>query len=458
MKRILSLVLALILAISISGISVCAETYSDKAIIILSKKNVNVGDTVTVTISQTSSYAMAAIEGDLQYNNSVLQFVSGESGNTANKGSTVKIVKDSAPTNSISVSVKFKAIAAGSGSLSYSGKSYSDEDDGKAAAGTAITVKEKELSKNNNLGSLKINHGTLTPAFKAGKLDYTVSVKYDVTNVTISANAEAGDAKVAGVGTFDLKVGDNKRSITVTAASGDKKTYTIKIKRAAEEKPKDEDKDKEKEETEDEKQEDELENNPLSFPNGEVEYFIVADISDMPDFEGYTKDTLEIEDTKVGYYKDNSGKYNLVWATDKNGENGGFFNLEANDSYTKVNYLQDEGRIYIIEPFDSDININTQFVPSTQEVSGDRIECYRYIDLELKDYCVFCCYLNGENDYYKFNTKDNTVQLEPEFIYVAQETDAEINDLASTVSEAEKSEENVIANFKNLGTQAKLLI
>ena len=436
MKKVLSLFLVLVFALSLISIPVYAQTYTDKVIISLSKKNVTVGSEVTVTIRQTASYSMVSIQGALQYNSSVLQFVSGESGNTSNSGSTVNIVKDSAPTSSISVSVKFKAIAAGSGSLSYSGKSFSEVDDGKGAAGTAVTVTELKPSTDNNLGSLRISKGTLTPAFRAGTLNYTATVKYDVTNVTISANAAAGDAKVAGVGTFDLDVGNNTRGVTVTAASGDKKTYTVKIKRLSEE-----------ETAEQEKEE--RDNNPLLFDYNGEDRLIAPDITNLADFEGYEKAELKIKNEKIGYLKDKAGKYNLFWATDEKGLGGTFYNRDAEGNYTKVNYLQTKGRIYIVEPFEEGINVSSQFVLSEQEVNGDTIECYRYGDEEFKDFCVLYCYLNGESDYYRFDASQNTVQREPMFL------STETVDVATQPEEPQGS---ILDKFNQLGKQAQIII
>ena len=55
MKRVLSCVLILVLAVSLMGIPAYAKTYSDKAIIIVSKKEANIGDTVTVKVSEIDS-------------------------------------------------------------------------------------------------------------------------------------------------------------------------------------------------------------------------------------------------------------------------------------------------------------------------------------------------------------------------------------------------------------------
>lgn len=436
MKRVLAWLLALITAASLLSVTAYAETYSDKAIIIVSGKTVTVGSTVTVTVSHTASYAMSAIEGTLTYNNAVLQFVSGEKNNTSNQGSTVKIVKDSAPTNSISVTVKFKAIAAGSGSLSYKGDSYSDKDDGNAAAGTAITVKEDKPSANNDLGSLKISSGRLTPAFSKGRLNYTATVGYDVTKITISANAAAGDSKVAGVGTFDLNVGNNTRSVTVTAASGDRKTYTVTVKRKSEEEEKEE-------------EEKERENDPLWFSDNGEDRRIVSDIADMPDLAGYDKDSFGIDGVSIGYFKDKAGKYNLVWATDEDGENGRFYNREADGVYTEINYLQTDGYIYVIEPFESDIEVSDGFILSSCEINGTDVECYRYNDAQDGDYCVLYCYADGESGYYRFNALQNTVEPEPAF-------PGEIEDAETET--AAVSKEDVFGGFGKLSNQAKILI
>lgn len=428
MKKRICVLLAVLFTVCFLNIPV----FADSARIALSSANVTVGARVTVSVSYSAGFEMYGIDGTLTYNNAVLKYVSGGSSNT---GSAVKITEGLSGERSKTFNIVFKAIAAGSGSLSFSGEAAADprkNQYGKASAGTAVNVTELKPSSNNNLGSLKLSDGELTPAFKAGTVNYTASVKYPIDKITISANAAAGDSKVAGVGTFDLKVGDNTRAITVTAASGDKKTYTIKIKRMTEE-----------ETAEAEKEE--REKNPFLFVYNGSDRLIVPDLKNMTSFSGYTLSSAEIKGEQIGYFADKAGKYNLFWATDTSGANGAFYNRTESGEYEKVNYIQTDSNLYIIEPFPDDIKVSSQFVLSKRDINGETVECYQYSDVALSDYCVFYCYADGKNDYYRFDSAQNTVQREPTFLSAAADADAELSG-------------SIIDKFKSLNTQAKILL
>lgn len=432
MKKIICLLLVMVLGLAMLSIPIYAQTYSDSATISISKKNVTEGSEVTVTIRHTTKYSMVMIEGALNYNSSVLQFVSGDGSNTANSGSTVKIAKDSSPTNSISVSIKFKAIAAGAGSLSYSAKSYSDVDDGSASAGATVNVTATQPSKNANLASIKLSEGQLSPAFKAGTTSYSASVKYTTEKISISANAAVGDSTVAGLGTFDLKVGDNSFDLTVTAASGAKKTYTIKIKRMTEEETA-------------AAIEDERKNNPHLIVVGGADYFLSEDLSSIGNIAGYTLSSVERKGTNIGVFGDNNGKYTLYWATDENGENGAFYTADEQDNFTRLSYIKMGEKLYIIEPFESDINVSSQFVADKYDMDGISVDCYKYGDESLSDFYLFNCYIDGKNDYYMFDSLENTIQREPTFILAEQAV-------------SNNTSGNLLGKFNALNLQAKIVL
>ena len=424
MKKTLCVILVVLFTVCMLGV----PAFADSTTIALSQANVTVGTNVTVTLKYNATYEMYAIDGTLTYNNAVLQYVSGGSNNT---GSAVKIVEGLSGEKSVTYKIVFKTVAAGSGSLSFSAAA-SGKGNGNAAAGAAVTVTEVKPSSNANLGSLKLSNGTLTPAFKAGTVNYTASVKYSVDKITISANAAAGDSRVTGAGTFDLKVGENTYSVTVTAASGDKKTYTVKIKRMTE-----------AETAAAEKEE--RDNNPLLFEYNGADRYIVSDLTNMEEFEGFTRSSIEIKGTKIGYLADKAGKYSLFWATDADSANGAFYNRTEDGEYSKVNCLQTENRIFIIEPFAYGINVNDRFVPAKSEVGGESIDCYKFGDEELDDFSVFYCYFNGKSDYYMFDAAQNTVQRAPTFLSAAKETDV-------------RPSGNIIDKFNQLNTQAKILL
>ena len=370
---------------------------------------------------------MYGIDLSLEYNSSVLQYVSGGT----NNGSTVKIVEVLSGETSKSFSVTFKAIAAGSGSLSLSGAA-SGEGKGSAAAGAAVNVTAPQPSSNANLGSIKLSDGTLSPEFKQSTTSYSAKVKYQTEKITISANAAAGDSVVSGLGTFDLKVGDNSFSIGVTAASGDKKTYTVVVNRMTEE------------ETAAAVQA-ERDSNPSLITVDGADYFIHSDLSPLASIEGYTVEAVPRKGSTVNALCDNAGKYKLFWATDANGESGAFYSMDGQGEFTRINYIMSDDKLYVLEPFEEDLNVMPGFISGAYDLNGAKISCYKYDDKDLSDFYIFKCYVNGQSEYYRYDALEGTLQREPRFLEKEVETVSEKNG-------------GLLDKFNQLGTQAKIIV
>lgn len=86
---------------------------------------------------------------------------------------------------------------------------------------------------NNYLKSLSVSGTSISPKFDKFTASYTAKVNAEVSSVTINANPLGKNAKVSGKGKVSLKTGENTIKVTCTAASGVKRTYTIKITRKA---------------------------------------------------------------------------------------------------------------------------------------------------------------------------------------------------------------------------------
>lgn len=86
---------------------------------------------------------------------------------------------------------------------------------------------------NNYLKSLSVSGTSISPKFDKFTASYTAKVNAEVSSVTVNANALGKSAKVSGKGKVSLKTGENTVKVTCTAASGVKRTYTIKITRKA---------------------------------------------------------------------------------------------------------------------------------------------------------------------------------------------------------------------------------
>jgi len=89
------------------------------------------------------------------------------------------------------------------------------------------------LSTNNLLGTLVIEGYDI--GFDANKLEYSLTVENNISSVKLTATAQDSKAKIEVDGSAtDLEIGDNTVKIIVTAENGDKKTYTVVIKRKEE--------------------------------------------------------------------------------------------------------------------------------------------------------------------------------------------------------------------------------
>lgn len=98
-------------------------------------------------------------------------------------------------------------------------------------------------SSNNNLQSLAVSAGSLSPAFSAGTTGYSVAVSSATTATTVTATVEDPTATMTVNGApvtsgqtspaIPLAVGSNQVRIVVKAQSGVDKTYTVTITRNA---------------------------------------------------------------------------------------------------------------------------------------------------------------------------------------------------------------------------------
>lgn len=95
--------------------------------------------------------------------------------------------------------------------------------------GKNVSFNIKVLSTNNDLSSITLDKGSLTPSFNKNTLNYQVTL--DSSNVTIGAVSSDKKATVSGVGNKELKEGKNTFVITVTSEAGEKREYQIVITR-----------------------------------------------------------------------------------------------------------------------------------------------------------------------------------------------------------------------------------
>lgn len=86
--------------------------------------------------------------------------------------------------------------------------------------------KPDNRSKNNNIKELSVEGYNLT---KIDANNYTLTVANDVTSINVKATAEDPKSKVAGSGSHELKVGENKIEVVVTAENGAQNKININV-------------------------------------------------------------------------------------------------------------------------------------------------------------------------------------------------------------------------------------
>lgn len=231
----------------------------------LSSSSVNVGDTVTATISIPNGGSAIVT---VTYNANVLSYK--DCSVTSNGGDGAKILSiynASGSNGTTSASITLKAVGAGSTSISVEANDATDvegNDTSLESAGVSVTVANAssrgsssgnssgngDSSSNNtdpnngdnSLSALTISAGSLSPAFSYNTTNYTATVDYSVTKLAVSATPSSNSATIASVtGNEDLQVGENTVSIVVKAGNGVTATYTIKVTRRAEDDPENQD-------------------------------------------------------------------------------------------------------------------------------------------------------------------------------------------------------------------------
>lgn len=229
MKKLLKIISVIIVSfgtlfINPSSLKAASATFRTSA----STSKIVVGKTFTVTVKVSAAEALGSWEYTINYNNSVLSLVSGTRSVADYGNGSLK---------SKSYTYKFKAIKAGSSNISvksYSAISWGEKTFSSSASGTTVKVitqadLQASYSKNNNLKSLTVAGGTLSPTFSSDVTDYTVELGANTTSVTINASPSDSKASISGKGTFDVIEGENKFKLTVTAENGSEKVYNVLI-------------------------------------------------------------------------------------------------------------------------------------------------------------------------------------------------------------------------------------
>lgn len=415
MKKTVCLVLSLTVILSVmlgfSAFLVQAEKPSASIGLSPKKDSYAVGEQITVTGTVSWGNSIIAVTGNLTYNTSVLQYVSG--GGSVS-GGTVNIFDfECSGENRRSYNITFKVVGEGDCYLKFfaecaDGNSTSSGTGGytiKAAnpvapPPTSSNTPTAEASGNANLSSLTVNGVALSPKFSAATTAYQATVGNEVTSCKITARAQDGSAKIAGTGNWNLAVGANSRQITVTAANGTKKTYTVSITRAAEgEQP-------EAEPTVD----------PLAATVGEKNYHIAADISEVTIPTGLTSEEGSYNGQAVGVFRSKDQNYEVYWLTDDaTGEGEYFVYNEVRDEFKVLPYMNHMGMMYIFAEPEEVMEAPEGYYETTLTLGNSEITVWGNNNPKKTDFYMVYCFVNGDYGFYSYDSLEGTMQRAPDF-------------------------------------------
>ena len=99
--------------------------------------------------------------------------------------------------------------------------------EGKSLSGSPQSI--KILSNNNNLKTLTISSGELSPAFNSSTTDYNITCNQ--SKIIVSATSDDSEATIEGNGEHELNYGANVVNVVVKSSSGQSKTYKLNITR-----------------------------------------------------------------------------------------------------------------------------------------------------------------------------------------------------------------------------------
>lgn len=430
-----------IVLISVFGFLLSACFFSVSAAsssLSFSSQKPKVNDTFTVSVTINAGENMRGVTYNLSYNPDVVTCVDLPSYCSGGAG-LLSIYDSYSDTTKKTHSFSFKAIAAGSCTFKVSDGKYAlSEEKEFAGSSWAITVTDASKSDNANLKSLSLSKGTLSPKFSASKTSYTASVANDVTECKVYATAADSAAKVEVSGSSALKVGKNTRTVTVTAASGAQKTYTITITRL-------EEGDTASSEPDDTSSEPEV--NPYETTVDGAAYTVATDISGITLPNGFEAEKAEYNGAEVAVAKDKDDNYTVYYLKGEESDTHVPYLLsEDGTTFEKLKYAVFGANTYIFADFPENTKAPEGYYQTNTEIGGFNVKAYMSDDPEYTDFYYLYCFFDGGFKAYRYDSRENVLQRAPEFKLVS----AEDNSLPADAGFA--------VRFKSLSTNAKVIV
>ena len=366
MKKIRYIILSSLLFFVFISYAYAAPTSS----ISVNKSQVEAGQSVTATVTIKNAAAW-----NIKINGT---------GNTNGCSTSAADATSNGKNTTKSFTLTCKANSTGVIRIAYSGDATSEDGANVSISGSkAITVVAPRVrSNNNNLRSLSVDGGEISPEFNQDTLEYTVSFEPGTEKVNINAEKADGYASLNGIGEKDVVEGDNRFEIVVTSETGNTKTYVINVvvKEYA----------------------------PINVTVDGLTYSVVRKKDNLVKPDNFEESSVQIgDDTVAAFYNEKLGK-TLVGLKD---ENGLIHLFEYNDGeYSKFYELKSNQLIINIIKMDSKL-IPKNYFKCEFKFNDEILDGYK-IDSKSKFVIVYGIdEVTGEKNLYQIDTQNNIIQL-----------------------------------------------
>ncbi|SEW34610.1 cadherin-like beta sandwich domain-containing protein [[Clostridium] fimetarium] len=421
MKKLLktSYVILMVMIITTGMISIPVKA-AESASVIVGSGTALVGEEVSVTIN-VSGGGSNIIMCDLwiSYDSKILEALPGY---TSNADGNIRILEDM-NAKTASFTLKFKALTKGSSNISITSSSIITsmmEDRVTINASTGkVTVNVPSAdtpapapggttySSNNNLSSLQISPGTISPAFSPNVTSYTATVGSDCTALTVSAPTEDSTAKVSVTGKT-MDPGTNTTKIIVKAQNGSTKTYVITTNKVAGATP--------TQAVDNAVVATQAQTTPAVVAaitttiNG-ASYNVISDFTNHPLPTGYTATAFDFNGQSVTAGK-GANNLTIMYLEKADGSGTGNFYVydTASKTFSLLSTITQPALTYTILPITSSMEIPNNYTKSTLTINGNSVDILIPNGSDVK-YCLFYGVDSaGTSGWYRFDYTEQTVQ------------------------------------------------
>lgn len=252
---------------------------------------------------------------------------------------------------------------------------------------TTTTEKPKEdtRSKENNLSSLSVNEGNISPKFSANTTKYTVNLEGNKTKIKIDAKAKDSKAKVSGTGEKNLKVGKNTFVVKCTAENGSTRNYTIIVN---------------------------VDEKPLVYTEyGKQKLGVVRNLEGVNIPAGFEKSTTQLDGQKIDAWTNKNLNQTISYLVDEQNKKA-YYVIENGKIAYEYQIVDIDDRHFVIVPIDNQLKEREGFQFQKVQVREIELDGWTYQDKAMKNYVqVYLMNEKGEKHVYDYESTEAQLQI-----------------------------------------------